>query len=103
MLRRVLEILSYLATNHSAVANMLFYFDPSLVPESSSPKHSESTKDKGKAKVFEGGASVDSGDCQDGNVPLILFLKLLNRPLFLRSTSHLEQVIVLFRLILLRV
>lgn len=99
VLRRVLEILSYLATNHSAVANMLFYFDPSLVPESSSPKHSESTKDKGKAKVFEGGASVDSGDCQDGNVPLILFLKLLNRPLFLRSTSHLEQIMSLLQVI----
>lgn len=92
MLRRILEIMTYLATNHSAVANMLFYFDSSIVKESSSPSYSE-TKDKGKEKILDGEASSEpQANLKIGDVPLILFLKLLNRPLFLRSTAHLEQV-----------
>ncbi|XP_007020477.2 PREDICTED: E3 ubiquitin-protein ligase UPL1 [Theobroma cacao] len=93
VLRRVLEILTYLATNHSAVANMLFYFDPSILSEPLSPKYSETKKDKGKEKIMDGDASKTLGNSQEGNVPLILFLKLLNRPLFLHSTAHLEQVV----------
>lgn len=92
VLRRILEILTYLATNHSAVANILFYFDPLLVPDSFSPKYSETKKDKGKEKIVEGASSNPLGNSQKGDVPLILFLKLLNRPLFLRSIAHLEQV-----------
>jgi E3 ubiquitin-protein ligase HUWE1 len=47
--------------------------------------------DKGKEKIDDGGDSLKPlGDTDD--FPLILFLKLLNRPLFLRSTAHLEQV-----------
>ena len=85
--------MTYLATNHSAVANMLFYFDPVLVPEPLSPICMESKKDKGKEKIVEAGfASKPLGSSLDGDVPLILFLKLLNRPLFQRSTAHLEQV-----------
>lgn len=84
--------MTYLATNHSAVANMLFYLDPSIVPELATPKYSE-TNDKGKEKILDGDASSEPlGGLQDGHVPLVLFLKLLNRPLFLRSTAHLEQV-----------
>lgn len=93
VLRRTFEILTYLATNHSAVANTLFYFDPSLVPEPLSPTCMEVKKDKGKEKIVEGGLpSISLGNSLDGDIPLILFLKLLNRPLFLRSTPHLEQV-----------
>jgi hypothetical protein len=51
----------------------------------------ESKKDKGKEKIVEGGFAP-LGNSLDVDVPLILFLKLLNRPLFLRSTAHLEQV-----------
>ncbi|XP_031286240.1 E3 ubiquitin-protein ligase UPL1 isoform X2 [Pistacia vera] len=99
VLRRILEIMTYLATNHSAVASMLFYLDPSIVPELATPKYSE-TKDKGKEKILDGDASSEPpGDLQDGHVPLILFLKLLNRPLFLRSTAHLEQVMGLLQVI----
>lgn len=93
VLRRILEILTYLATNHSAVANMLFYFDFSGVPQPLSPLNIDTKKDKGKEKIGEGGfSSKPSDNSQDGDVPLILFLKLLNRPHFLRSTAHLEQV-----------
>lgn len=99
LLRRILEILIYLATNHSAVANILFYFNPSLGLESSSPKYSDTKKDKGKEKVLEGASSNSSGNPQKGDVPLILFLKLLNQPLFLRSVAHLEQVMGLIQVI----
>lgn len=99
VLRRILEILTYLATNHSAVANMLFYFDFSGVPEPLSSTHMETKKDKGKEKMGEGGySSKISGNTQDVNVPLILFLKLLNRPHFLHGTAHLEQVQLFFNL-----
>jgi hypothetical protein len=91
VLRRILEILTYLSTNHTSIANMLFYLDPSIVSEPLSPKYLETKMDKGKEKIDDGGDSLKSlGDTDD--IPLILFLKLLNRPLFLRSTAHLEQV-----------
>lgn len=90
MLRRILEILTYLATNHSAVANMLFYFDLEAVPEDLSSTYMETKK--GKEKVVEELPSKDLRNYQTGNLPLVLFLKLLNRPLFLRSVVHLEQV-----------
>ncbi|XP_040986368.1 E3 ubiquitin-protein ligase UPL1-like isoform X1 [Juglans microcarpa x Juglans regia] len=97
VLRRTFEIFTYLATNHSAVANMLFYFDPSLVPEHLSPICTEAKKDKGKEKIVEGLSSMPLWSSLDGDTPLILFLKLLNRPLFLRSTAHLEQVMGLLQ------
>lgn len=93
MLQRILEILTYLATNHSAVANMLFFFDNLNVSEALCAANMENKKDKGKGKVEEGGlSSKPSGNTRDGDIPLILFLKLLSRPLFLHSTVHLEQV-----------
>ena len=93
VLRRILEILTYLATNHSAVANILFHFDPSLIPEDVKPRYSEIKKDKGKEKIGEvGELSNPSGSFQTGDVPLILFLKLLSQPLFLHSSALLEQV-----------
>ncbi|KAM1341199.1 hypothetical protein ACFX2F_005684 [Malus domestica] len=98
VLRRILEILTYLATNHSAVANMLFFFDFSGVPESLSPIHMETKKDKGKEKIGEGGSSSKpSGNTQDVDIPLILFLKLLNRPHY--GTAHLEQVMGLLQVV----
>lgn len=100
VLRRIFEILTYLATNHTAVAHMLFYFDPSLVPEPLSPICMESKKDKGKEKIVEGGlSSKPLGNSLDGDVPLILLLKLLNRPLFVRSNAHLEQVMGLLQVV----
>lgn len=92
VLRLVLEILNYLATNHSAVANTLFYFEPSLLPESFQ-KYAVNKKGKGKEKVGEGGVPPNSDqEYKEGGTPLILLLKLLNRPLFRRSIAHVEQV-----------
>lgn len=91
VLRRILEILTFLAQRHPSIANMLFYLDPSVVPELLSPKYLEIKMDKGKEKIEDGGDPSKPLEYID-DVPLILFLKLLNRPLFLRSTAHLEQV-----------
>ncbi|EXB36051.1 E3 ubiquitin-protein ligase UPL1 [Morus notabilis] len=99
VLQRILEILTYLATNHSAVANMLFFFDNLNVSEALRTANMEN-KDKGKGKVEEGGlSSKPSGNTRDGDIPLILFLKLLSRPLFLHSTVHLEQVMGLLQVV----
>ncbi|KAA8527075.1 hypothetical protein F0562_008696 [Nyssa sinensis] len=100
VLRRILEILTYLATSHSAVADILFHFDPSLVPESSNLRYSEIKKDKGKEKIGEGGDISNSlVNSQNGDVPLVLFLKLLSQPLLVRSIAHLEQVMGLLKVI----
>lgn len=92
VLRRVLEILTYLATHHSAVASILFHFDLSLVPDYSNSNHQEITKDKGKGKVEGEDLSNLSLNFRRLDIPLILFLKLLSQPLFVRSSAHLEQV-----------
>lgn len=92
VLRRILEILTYLANNHSAVAGLLFFFESSLIPESSSMECSETKKGKGKEKMLEGDQSNAVGCFVKGDIPLILFLKLLSQPLFLQSIAHLEQV-----------
>ncbi|XP_058115253.1 E3 ubiquitin-protein ligase UPL1 isoform X2 [Magnolia sinica] len=98
--RRVLEILTYLATNHLAVANILFYFESPSDLESPVPPHLEAKKEKGKEKIGEGMPSSCLIEMsQKGSIPLILFLKLLNRSLFLRSNAHLEQVMVLLQVV----
>ncbi|KAI6688704.1 hypothetical protein NL676_025532 [Syzygium grande] len=99
VLRRILEILTYLARNHPAVASMLFYFDFSLLWELSSPSHTDAKLHKGKEKIVEEGASSDGCQIQDGDVPLVLFLKLLNRSLFSRGTTHFEQVLGLLQVV----
>ncbi|XP_068637077.1 E3 ubiquitin-protein ligase UPL1-like isoform X2 [Aristolochia californica] len=92
--RRILEILTYLATNHIAVANILFYFDAPCTSETPNMLQSKD-KEKGKGKMEE--EMLESS--QKGDIPLILFLKLLNRPLFLRSSAHLEQVMGLLQVV----
>ncbi|XP_068643121.1 E3 ubiquitin-protein ligase UPL1-like isoform X2 [Aristolochia californica] len=92
--RRILEILTYLATNHIAVANILFYFDapsPSECPNLAQSNDKEKGKEKMEEEMLE--------SSQKGDIPLILFLKLLNRPLFLRSSAHLEQVMGLLQVV----
>ncbi|XP_023632661.1 E3 ubiquitin-protein ligase UPL1 [Capsella rubella] len=90
--RRVLEVLTYLATNHSAVADMLFYFDSSLLSQLSGSKPSV-CEGKGKEKVTHG------TDSRNLEIPLIVFLKLLNRPQLLQSTSHLTLVMGLLQVV----
>ncbi|CAE5960267.1 unnamed protein product [Arabidopsis arenosa] len=90
--RRVLEVLTYLATNHSAVADMLFYFDSSLLSQLSSRKPSV-CEGKGKEKV------THVTDSRDLEIPLVVFLKLLSRPQLLQSTSHLALVMGLLQVV----
>ncbi len=93
--RRVLEILTYLARNLPIVNNVLLYMEPvgrssSDLSDTSPPKVME----KGKGKLVDG--FVPAGAMQEsrpkGEIPLILLLKLLNQPLYSRSSAHLEQV-----------
>lgn len=92
MSRRLLEILTYLAKNHVHFASTLFYFDPSTVGPASI-EYSSNQWEKGKEKTLETNAPLDiMRTSASGFVPLILLLKLLDRPLFLRSNAHLEQV-----------
>eukprot|EP01018_Ginkgo_biloba_P023206 Gb_26785 [translate_table: standard] len=98
---RVLEILTYLATNHFSVANLLFYMEPYATLETSSRTALELKKEKGKEKVLDGPSSSCSSErAQKGEIPLISLLKLLNQPLFLRSSAHLEQVMGLLDVVL---
>ncbi|XP_031120155.1 E3 ubiquitin-protein ligase UPL1-like [Ipomoea triloba] len=97
VLRRILEIFTYLATNHTAVSDLLFYFDPLLAPECSDLKRSNNKK--GKEKMVIGGDSSNSFISSNGDVPLVTFLKLLSQPVFTRSIAHLEQVMGLLRVI----
>ncbi|KAK1269560.1 E3 ubiquitin-protein ligase UPL1 [Acorus gramineus] len=97
--RRVLEVLTYLATEQLAFANILFDFDFSLVSESASASRPETNKIN-KGKIAEGtGLSGMLITSQKYHVPLKLFLKLLTRPLFLCSNAHLEQVMVLIQVV----
>ncbi|KAI3466413.1 hypothetical protein Pfo_023076 [Paulownia fortunei] len=100
VLRRVLEILTYLATNHSGVASLLFHFEASNIPESANVNHSKGKNDKSKDKIIgeEHHLSL-SGSSQNLDVPLLLLLKLLSQPLFLRSIGHLEQVMGLLQVV----
>ncbi len=94
--RRVLEILTYLARSLPIVNNVLLYMEPvgrssSDLSDTSPPKVME----KGKGKLVDGfvpsGAAMQESRPK-GEIPLILLLKLLNQPLYSRSSAHLEQV-----------
>ncbi|XP_051125493.1 E3 ubiquitin-protein ligase UPL1 isoform X2 [Andrographis paniculata] len=98
VLRRVLEILTYLATNHSGVSSLLFHFESSNVPEVTPTNHSE-VRNEGDTAI-EGQHDLGrSRGLQKGDIPLILLLKLLSQPLFLRSIAHLEQVMGLLQVV----
>ncbi|KAH6778608.1 LOW protein: E3 ubiquitin ligase-like protein [Perilla frutescens var. frutescens] len=96
VLRRVLEILTYLATNHSCVASLLFHFEGSNIPDFSYTNQSDRKSLKGKDKIIGG---YVSGSSENKDVPLILLLRLLSEPLFLRSIPHLEQVMGLLQVV----
>ncbi|XP_072964095.1 E3 ubiquitin-protein ligase UPL1-like isoform X2 [Typha angustifolia] len=99
--RRLLEILTYLASNHSSVADILFYFDPPSTSNSPSTIDTEITRvDKGKENIFETKSSLGVLEASSKyRTPLLLFLKLLSTPLFLRSSAHLEQVMCLLQVV----
>lgn len=99
--RRVLEILTYLATNRLSVANLLVYMEPCSTLESSCRTTLELKKAKGKEKLLDKKCISWSLDgSQKGEISLAVLLKLLNEPLVLRSSSHLEQVMDLLNVVL---
>ncbi|KAL3688671.1 hypothetical protein R1sor_014980 [Riccia sorocarpa] len=102
--RRVLEILTYLARSHSLVASLLLYLEPlspsASASETSPAKLPDAKKEKGKGKMIDGsGPPEEPVQKPRGEIPLILLLKLLNQPLYSRSSAHLEQVMGLLEVV----
>lgn len=83
VLRQLLEILTFLASSHASVADILSCSDL---------QSSDVVEKDGEEK----GKDVNSDVTE---TPLMLFLKLLNTPLFLRSRLYIELVL-LFRILL---
>nr|XP_043618820.1 E3 ubiquitin-protein ligase UPL1 [Erigeron canadensis] len=86
VLTRILEVLTYLATNHSRIADNLFYFDSSHILKNNKGK---------KEKVIEAEEMLPPELSMEYDVPILLFTKLLNH----RSIAHLEKVLGLFQVI----
>ncbi|MQL76681.1 hypothetical protein Taro_009068 [Colocasia esculenta] len=88
--RRILETLTYLARNHPQVAKLFLHLElphPSI--ESSDQEH-------GKAVMV---MEEDQPEVKKGDFPIILLLNLLNQPLYLRSVTHLEQLLNLLEVV----
>ncbi|CAN6195336.1 unnamed protein product [Urochloa humidicola] len=90
--RRLLEILTYLASNHPSVADLLVYFNPSASLNSLTLQHSKERSQESPSLDMKQPSS-------EGYTPILLFLKLLNKPLFLRSRVYLEQVMCLLEVV----
>ena len=87
--RRVLETLTFLAQNHPLVANLLLYLEQPVTHKPQRDQH----MDRGKALMIdEESLSETLNKGSTSNFPRVLLLKLLNQPLYSRSTAHLEQV-----------
>lgn len=85
MTRRLLEVLTYLASNHPSVADLLVHFNPSASSNCLTLQHSRDISQESPLLDTKQPSS-------EGYTPILLFLKLLNKPLFLRSRVYLEQV-----------
>lgn len=83
--RRVLENLTYLARNHPSVAKVLLEF---RLPQQNTKAPEILDQRYGKSPMLE---NEDSQE-QEGVLSIAFLLGLLNRPLYLRSIPHLEQV-----------
>ena len=81
----MLEILTHLSKHHGAGADLLTHL------KSSNNGITYEEKQKGKCKLIE----ESCGKLSKGEVPLVVLLKLLNQPLYSRSSAHLEQVFFL--------
>lgn len=90
--RRLLEILTYLASNHPSVADLLIHFNPSASSNCLTLQHNKETSQESSTPNIMQPSS-------EGYTPILLFLKLLNKPLFLRSRVYLEQVMCLLEVV----
>ncbi|PON85715.1 Coatomer beta subunit [Trema orientale] len=96
--RRVLETLTYLARNHPYVAKILLQFRlPFPVPQE--PKNIVD-KRSGKAVMVVEENGQNKTEASEGYLSTVLLLGLLNQPLYLRSISHLEQLLNLLEVII---
>lgn len=92
MSRRILETLIYLARNHPYVAKLLLQLE---LPGPPMQKLESSDQAHGKAvMVIEEEEDIESKRRQNGDFSIVLLLSLLNQPLYLRSTFHLEPVML---------
>lgn len=85
--RRLLEILTYLASASPSVVDLLIYFNPSASPNCLTLQHNKETSQESSMQNMMPPYS-------EAYTPIILFLKLLNKPLFLRSRVYLEKVFI---------
>lgn len=83
--RRILETLTYLARNHQYVAKLLLHL---RLPNKISCYSGTSDQGRGKAVIME----EDKLEDYKGDFSVVLLLRLLNQPLYMRSVAHLEQV-----------
>ncbi|KAL5559936.1 hypothetical protein UlMin_036147 [Ulmus minor] len=93
--RRILETLTYLARNHPIVAKILLQFRLPL-PASHEPKNIvDQTSGKAVMVVEE-----NKPEHREGYLSVALLLSLLSQPLYLRSISHLEQLLNLLEVLI---
>lgn len=89
--RRVLETLTYLARNHPYVAKILLQFK---VPQPRLHESENVDKARSKAVMIVEEDTIEGNNNQEGSFSIALLLNLLSQPLYLRSISHLEQVMI---------
>lgn len=91
--RRLLEILTYLASASPSVVDLLIYFNPSASPNCLTLQHNKETSQESSMQNMMPPYS-------EAYTPIILLLKLLNKPLFLRSRVYLEKVLYLLEVVI---
>lgn len=83
--RRILETLTYLAQNHPKVSKLLLHLELPCTPAC---LLETSVQARGKAVLME----EDKLEDERGAFAIVLLLRLLSQPLYMRSVAHLEQV-----------
>uniref|UniRef100_A0A2P2MUY2 HECT-type E3 ubiquitin transferase n=2 Tax=Rhizophora mucronata TaxID=61149 RepID=A0A2P2MUY2_RHIMU len=93
--RRILETLTYLARNHPIVAKILLQFRLPLPAQSM-----YTDQGTGKAAMVIEKNEIQGQLPKEGYISIALLLSLLNKPLYLRSIAHLEQLLNLLEVII---
>ncbi|KAK8924004.1 E3 ubiquitin-protein ligase UPL1 [Platanthera zijinensis] len=93
--RRLLETLTFLARNHQYVAKLLLHYEVSNCGVS---EVDTSNQGRGKAVIMEEDKPKDM--IGKGDFSIVVLLKLLNQPLYMRSVAHLEQLLNLLEVIM---
>ncbi|XP_020690222.1 E3 ubiquitin-protein ligase UPL2 [Dendrobium catenatum] len=92
--RRVLETLTFLARNHQYVAKLLLHHEVSGLGVS---QVGTLNQGRGKAIMEE---DKPEGMIGKGDFSIVVLLRLLNQPLYMRSVAHLEQLLNLLEVIM---